>query len=151
MAEPFKWSTTVQRFRLEVDGVEIGTFLEVNGLKVSAEPATFTEGGQNQFTHQRPGRMSWPNITLKRGITQNNELFEWFSKTSGDGYAGEGNTVSLTSAAITLIDEKGDPLRSWAFDRAFPVRWEGPDFSVTTSEIPSEQLEMAHHGFRPAT
>lgn len=151
MVEPFKWSTTVQRFRLEVDGVEIGTFLEVNGLKVSAEPATFTEGGQNQFTHQRPGRMTWPNITLKRGITQNNELFEWFSKTSGDGYAGEGNTVSLTSAAITLIDEKGDPLRSWAFDRAFPVRWDGPDFSVGAGEVPSEQLEMAHHGFRPAT
>ncbi len=150
MAEPWQWATTAQRFRLEVDGVEIGTFLEVQGLQVSAEPATFAEGGQNHFTHQRPGRMSWPNITLKRGVTQNNELFDWFTKTSGDGYAGEGNKVTLTSAAITLIDEKGLTLRSWALDRAFPIRWEGPDFSVKASEVPTEQLEMAHHGFRPA-
>ena len=32
--------------------------------------------------------MKWPNIVLKRHNRQRN-LFEWFAKTSGDGFAGE--------------------------------------------------------------
>lgn len=143
------WSVPAARFRLEVDGVEMGTFLEVSGLTVSADPETITEGGQNHFTHQRPGRMSWPNLTFKRGVTSNNELFSWFAKTSGDGYAGEEDQLTLTSAAITLIDEAGEPLRAWNVDRAFPVKWEGPDFAAASTEVPSEMLEIAHHGFQP--
>lgn len=137
-------------FTLEVDGVQIGTFTEVSGLTVSADPESITEGGQNHFTHQRPGRMSWPNITLKRGVTSNNELFDWFAKTSGEGFAGEGDTVTLTSAAITLVDARGETLRSWTVDRAFPVKWDGPTFAAAASEVPSEELEIAHHGFQPS-
>jgi phage tail-like protein len=143
------WATSVHTFLLEVDGVQIGTFLEVSGLSVSVEPEKITEGGQNQYSHQRPSRMSWPNITLKRGVTQSNDLFDWFAKTSGDGYEGAGNVIEMLPAAITLISDAGDRLREWVVDRAFPVQWTGPTFAASSNEVATEELEIAHHGFKP--
>jgi phage tail-like protein len=143
------WLTTAQRFLLEIDGVPIGTFTEVTGLTVDVEVEKIREGGQNQFVHQLPGRMIWPNIVLKRGIVDDDNLFDWFSKSSGDGFAAERNSLSMLHGAITLTTNHGERLRAWSIDRAFPVRWVGPVFAVESAEVPTEELELAHHGFRP--
>ena len=47
-------------FLFEVDGVQIGVFSQVSGLEVRVDVATYQEGGENGFTHNLPGRMSWP-------------------------------------------------------------------------------------------
>ena len=56
-----------------------------------------------------PGRFSWPNIVLKRGLTQADALFDWMQKTSGDGFAANNNAVTRTTGAITAIASNGDP------------------------------------------
>ena len=61
-------------FILKVDGREIGEFMEVSGLEVTVAVEDVEEGGQNGFVHKLPGRMTWPNIVLKRGITNNDNL-----------------------------------------------------------------------------
>lgn len=143
------WLTAAQRFILEIDQVAIGTFTEVSGLNVEIAVEEIEEGGQNQFAHRVPGRMSWPNIVLRRGIVDDDNLFGWFSRTSGNGFAGEGSKFTAYHGAITLINANGQRLRVWTIDRAFPVRWNGPRFAVSSSEVPTEELEIAHHGFTP--
>lgn len=135
-------------FLFEVDGVEIGNFMEVSGLEVSIETEDISEGGQNSFVHKLPGRMSWPNITLKRGATKANNLLKWLNESSGESFTANGNKVGRKSAAITLLDRSGARVTSWDFIDVFPVRWSGPTFAATSGEVPSEQLEIAHHGFR---
>ena len=73
-------------FKLEVDGVTIGAFTEVTGLAVQLEVEEIAEGGNNQSTIKVPGRLKWPNLVLKRGITDNDSLFEWLAECSGDGF-----------------------------------------------------------------
>ena len=142
----FKWRTVTSRFLLEVEGVEIGTFTEVSGLNVEVSEEQIEEGGQNHFVHRVPGRMSWPNIVLKRGLVDNDNLFNWFWKSSGDGFA-EQNKLERRTAAITIISEDGERLRSWRLDGVFPVKWTGPDFAVSNQDRASEELEIAHNGF----
>jgi phage tail-like protein len=139
----------VGKFIFEADGVEIGAFMECTGLSVQVEVQTVVEGGQNHFVHQLPGRMKWPNIVLKRGITDSDQLFEWFWKTSGEGYAGEGK-LERTGGRITLLDPTGEPARSWDFEGAIPVKWTGPSLKANANDVATEQLEIAHHGFRPS-
>jgi len=134
-------------FLFEIDGKEIGRFMEVNGLQVDVEVEDIQEGGQNGYSHKLPGRMSWPNLTLKRGITQNDSLLAWLNKSSGEGFAGNGNKLERGTAAITLLSANGKRLRSWNFDGAFPVKWTGPTFAAGSSEMATEELEIAHHGF----
>jgi len=135
-------------FLFEVDGVEIGRFMEISGLEVSVETEDVSEGGQNSFVHKLPGRMTWPNITLKRGITQGDSLLKWLNKSSGEQFAANSNKLDRSSAAITLIGPAGKRIRAWDFDGAFPVKWTGPSFAVSSTDMAVEELEIAHHGFR---
>lgn len=139
---------TAATFLIEVDGVEIGRFSEISGLEVTVETEEIKEGGQNSFVHRVPGRMTWPNIRLKRGITQTDSLLQWLQKSSGEGFAGNGNKLQRSTAAITLVGPAGERLRSWEFDGAFPVKWTGPNFAVSSSDMAVEELEITHHGFR---
>lgn len=137
-------------FLFEVDGVEIGRFMEVAGLEVTVGVEEVEEGGENSFVHKLPGRMTWPNISLKRGVTQNDTLFTWLTKSSGEQFAANGNKLTRSTAAITLIGPSGTRLRTWSFVDAFPVRWKGPDFAVDSTDMAVEELEITHHGFKAA-
>ena len=141
---------TAATFLVEVDGVEIGHFMEVSGLELTVGVEEIQEGGENSFVHKLPGRMTWPNLTLKRGITQNDALIKWVNKSSGEQFDANGNKLTRSTAAITLIGPSGKRLRAWNFDGAFPVKWTGPSFAVTAEDMAVEELEIAHHGFRAA-
>ena len=136
------------RFLFEVDGIEIGLFASVRGLQVTSETQTITEGGQNGFAYRLPGRLEWPNITFSRGLTDADALFDWVNKTAGEGFAAAGNKLERSTGAITAVGSDGSRLRSWSLDGVFPVRWTGPDFGADRSDPLTEELEVAHHGFR---
>ena len=139
------------RFLFELDGVELGVFKEVTGLHVSVHVEDIQEGGQNGYVHRVPGRMAWPNLVFRRGITDSNALFDWFNKTSGEGFASAQNKLTKSTGAVVALDFTGNRLRSWEFIDVFPVRWRGPDFSVGSMDPLEEELEVAHHGFRAVT
>ena len=113
-------------FLFEVDGVAIGEFLEVSGLKLEVEVTTVEEGGENGFVHKLPGRMTWPNLVFKRGMTSSDALFEWVSKSSGDGFAGDdrggaaGDHVVQEGMAVGPQARQGEEER--ARDHAAAVR-----------------------------
>lgn len=137
------------QFIFEVEGIRIGSFTEVSGLQVEIEQKeTIEEGGQNEYVHKLPGRMKWPNLVLKRGITADNHLFEWFRKSSGEGFEGNRASLDRRLAALVMVDGQGAPLRSWVFYDAFPVKWTGPKFAASSNDVATEELEIAHHGFR---
>ena len=138
-------------FLFEVDGVEIGVFQELSGLSVEVGVEEIREGGQNGYVRKVPGRMVWPNLVFRRGLTQSDALLNWLNKSSGEGFAASGNKLTRATGAVTALDYNGTRLRSWEFAEVFPIRWKGPDFSVGSGEALSEELEVAHHGFKSKT
>lgn len=142
-------STYAATFLVEVDGQPIGRFHEVSGLSVDVAVEDVEEGGQNGFVHKLPGRMTWPNLVLKRGMTETDNLLAWLNKSSGDGFAGQQHKVTRSTLAIVLMSADGTTrLRSWNFEGAFPVKWSGPTFAYSSSDPADEELEIAHHGFK---
>jgi phage tail-like protein len=139
----------VAKFVFTVDGMEIGAFTEVSGLSVQIDVEELAEGGQNHYTHKLPGRMKWPNLVLKRGITNTDNLFAWFAKSSGEGFAGAGYKLDRKDGSIAVLDPKGKKIRSWKFVQAYPVRWSGPKFAANAKDLAVEELEVAHCGFKP--
>jgi len=139
----------VGRFLFTVDGLTIGAFTEVSGLSVQIETEELAEGGQNQYTHKLPGRMKWPNLVLKRGITDSDNLFEWFAKCSGDGLTEQGNKLERHHGSVTLLDASGKTVRRWDFVDAYPVKWTGPKLAASSREVAVEELEVCHCGFTP--
>lgn len=138
----------VGKFTFEVGDKKIGTFTEVSGLAVQIEVEELAEGGQNAYTHRLLGRMKWPNLVLKRGVTDTDALFEWLLECSGDGLSANGNKIIDVDGKVSVLNANGSPLRTWSFYGAKPVKWTGPRLSASSRDLAVEELEVCHCGFR---
>jgi phage tail-like protein len=133
-----------------VDGQEIGSFTEVTGLAVSIDVEEVPEGGQNGFTHRLLGRMKWPNLVFKRGLTNTDYLFDWLLESSGEQFA-KTNSIKPRDGSISVRNAAGKDFRTWNFVGAKPIRWTGPKLAASGRELAVEELEVCHCGFKVGT
>lgn len=129
------------RFKVELDELIVGGFSQVQGLEMELGTEEYEEGGVNQYTHVLPTRVTYPNITLQRGITESEELWEWVT-------ASLYGTAKRKNGRIILLDSTGEEMKGWEFLQGYPVRWEGPEFTADQGDVAIETLEIAHHGLR---
>ena len=125
-------------FKITIDGVTVGRFSECSGLTVEIEVTEHQEGGLNDFVHKLPSRIKYPNLVLKRGITEEAALMDWFFKISQED---ERPTVY-----VDLVGPDGRRVRTWSFAAALPVKWDGPTLNAGANEIATESLEITHQG-----
>jgi phage tail-like protein len=128
------------RFGVEVSslGVRVGFFTQVQGLSAQVDVLEYPEGGRNDMVHKLPTRIKHTNLTLKRGVTNETGLLEWFKSTVVE--------AKPANMSLTLYDSTGVAIRSWSFYMAYPVKWTGPDVNAGGNEIMTETLEIAHSG-----
>jgi phage tail-like protein len=135
------------RFKLELSDVEVAGFAECTGLNIETKVLEYKEGGNNATTLKFPEPSTFGNITLKRGVTNSNELIEWQLDVVSGTFS-KNSRSSNPSIAIVLMNEKGEDVRRWNLIRAFPVKWVGPDLKASASEVAIETLELAHEGIQ---
>ncbi|KQC04761.1 MAG: phage tail protein [Methanoculleus sp. SDB] len=127
------------RFRVEIDGIISAYASEISGLSRETETEPYEEGGVNDGIHQLPKRTKYQNITLKRGITDRDELWKWHQDVI------EGR-FKRRNGAIILMDGEGGEKWRWNFIQAYPVKWTGPDLRAESNTVAFESVELAHHG-----
>lgn len=127
------------RFHVEIDGLIVGGFSEVEGLQVELETETYEEGGENGFTHELPTRVSHSNLTFRRGVTDMGELWNWMNQ-------GMNGPPERKTGMILIFGTTGQAVRGWQFRNGYPVRWSGPDLDAQQGAVAIEELEIAHEG-----
>lgn len=123
-------------FILEVDGLTVAGFAEVGGLTMEQDIIEYREGSDTATVRKLPGLRKYGNITLKRGYTQNRELWEW-RKTTIDG------VTERKAGAVILRDEAGEPQLRWEFREGWISKYEGPALKATANEAAMESIEIA--------
>ena len=129
------------RFKVEIPAGSLGSFREVGGLAVEVETMDYAEGGNNEFVHRLPVRLKYQNIVLKRGVTHQRVLLDWFNQTRQHGVQNKWGTVK-----VTLMGPRAEVVQTWAFKEAYPVKWTGPTLNASSNAIATETLEIAHAG-----
>ena len=115
-------------------------FQEASGLGAQLELTPYPEGGVNDYVHQLPVRHSWSNISLKRGITRDINLWLWYQ-------AGLSQSLGARrDGAVTLLSPDGAPAMAWLFRGGLAVKWDGPALSASQSNVAIEGIEIAHEG-----
>jgi phage tail-like protein len=127
-------------FWVEWDGIVHAGFRECSGLTATRKAGTYREGTDKTLTQRQiPGLNSYGNISLKRGITDNQELWKWH-KILQDG------TADRRNVSIILADDKGQEKMRWNLENCWPTTWNAPDFNATSDEVAIETLELVHEG-----
>jgi phage tail-like protein len=80
-----------------------------------------------------PGRVKYPNITLKWGVTDSRELYDWHRAVLQ-------GQIQRKPGAIILLDDSGAPKVVWKFFEAWPSKWEGPDLCAKGNDVAIETL-----------
>ncbi len=132
-------------FLVEIDGITRAGFRECSGLDSSQDPIDYREGSDfKKLTARKlPGLNKFANISLKRGVTDDAELWDWREK------ARKGE-VERKNGSIVLLDDVGEEKVRWNFVDGWPTKWTGPSFNATGNEVAIETLEIVHEGLDKA-
>lgn len=130
-------------FLVEIDGITRAGFRECSGLDTTQDPIEYREGNEGRTVRKIPGLVTYSNVSLIRGMTDDAELWEWRQK------AVDGN-VERKNGSIIMLNDVGDEIARWNFREGWPTKWTGPSFNATGNEIAIETLEIAHEGVEKA-
>ena len=143
-AQPGNWVDPYRayNFKLLINNVTEGHFTEVGGLGVKVERISYREAGNNSIVRAIPGRVTYPSVTLRFGLTNSADLWDWLMT------AVEGK-VSRRNASIVMLDSSstGEVLR-WNLINAWPQEWYGAPLDAMSRELAIETLVLAHEGLQ---
>jgi phage tail-like protein len=123
-------------FHVEIDGISRAAFQECSGLGSTIDVKEYNEGGRST-PMKLPGLTKYSNIVLKRGITDDQQLWQWHQQ------AVDGN-VERKNGSVVLLDRGGQEKARWNFFNAWVTKWTGPDFKAESGDVAIETLELAH-------
>jgi phage tail-like protein len=129
------------RFRLEIDSITQGYFSEVNIGDSSTDPIDYREGTDPTHVRKLSGLTKYGNITLKWGVTDSVELYEWHKAVVAAGAMDNRKTVK-----IVVIDEAGTDKASFLVSEAWPTKYDPSDLNAKGNEVFIELLELVNEG-----
>ncbi len=128
-------------------------FSECDGLEMSMEVKTIKEGGNNAGPIHLIGPVSYGQLTLKRGMTDSFDLWDWFEKVKrrdATGYYGSCNVIMLSSVQ-TSNEPSGDKGReqvNFLLEGCLPLKLKAPSLNAKDGMIAIEEMTIAYQSLR---
>ena len=131
-------------FGVEFQGQVTGAFRECTGLGSENEVVEYKASGPHgeHVIKKVPGRLKWNIITLKRGITDSMDMWQW-RKLVEQGMISD----ARKNGTITMYNQQGDAIARWNFINAWPSKLNGPTAHAGNNEVAIEELELTHEGY----
>jgi phage tail-like protein len=117
----------------------LGGFSDVSGLGTEVTVAEYRTG-RDPENHVRkvPGVYKVSDVTLKRGIVNSSDLWDWIAQVRKEG-VGAQRTVT-----ITLRDEAANPVQTWTLRNVVPLKWTGPTLAAKGGgDVAMEELVLS--------
>jgi phage tail-like protein len=121
------------------DPLVTGEFAECDGLEMTMEPKKVKEGGNNTSQVHLVGPVTYGNLTLKRGMTPNFDLWTWFR------LATAGTTRGLRAqGAVALWDGQGQLVAGFQLADCLPIKLKGPSLNAKDGQVAIEEFQLSY-------
>jgi phage tail-like protein len=127
---------------IKVEGVATqvvdAAFAECDGLEMAMEVKTIREGGNNGKQIRLTGPLTFGQVTMKRGMTANLELWDWFNLMLTD--------QSLRAdAEVVIFAANGSTERArFLLSRCVPVKLKSPALNAKDGAVAIEEFQLAY-------
>ena len=129
------------RFRLEIDGIQAAAFSEVAIAETTTEAIDYREGTDPMHVRKLSGLTKFGNVTLKRGITDSLEIYNWHKQIMAGQIQSNRKQV-----AIIVVDEAGTDKARFVVTEAWPTKYDPSDLNAKGNEVFIELLELVNEG-----
>jgi phage tail-like protein len=141
-SEPNPINTFNFSIEIKIDGVSPrvcdAAFSECDGLEMTMEVKTLREGGNNARQHRLTGPIAYGQLTLKRGVTSNFDLWDWFKQVMlNPRLRADANVVVLAPNGATKQ-------MSFLLTRCVPVKLKAPGLNAASGNVAIEELQLAY-------
>jgi phage tail-like protein len=139
VSEPF----TAYSFKVEIvlpGGGEAlcgAAFAECDGLELRLDVSRLREGGNNAGPVLLAGPASYGEITLRRGMTESFDLWDWFGAVMRDP------SVRADAIVSVLSPDQQDIRARFRLRRCLPVRLKAPKLDALDGTVAIEELQLA--------
>lgn len=123
------------RFRVEIHGIQQAGFSECSSVGSHIEVVEYREGGDVASVRKLTGKTSYPDITLKWGMTDSQDLYAWHLQTV------QGN-IQRQDGSVVQLDDTGNEKLRWNFYKAWPSKWDGPAYNAKGNDVSIETLTL---------
>jgi phage tail-like protein len=131
-------------FKLLIEGVTEGHFTECTGLGAKVEAIRYREAGNNQVVQRIPGHVEYADVTLRYGLSDSTDLWEWFM-TAVEG------AVERKNVSIVMLDSEGaTEVMRWNLLNAWPSEWRGALLDALRHEVAIESLTLVFESMERA-
>lgn len=141
---PIKEPRPASFFRLQLSGKEaIGMFRECGGLdsETSVIEQMAVDATGRPVVRKVPGATKWSNITLKRGVDENCELWKW-----RDTVIKSGADPARVDGTVELIDILGSAIATYQFKQGWPIKYTGATMNASSNDVAVEEIQICHEG-----
>ena len=114
------------------------SFSECDGLEMTMDVKTIREGGNPGQAIRLSGNVSYANLTLKRGMTEDFGLWTWFRDSV------ENPRLRADAEVVMLAPDGAGERARFQLSRCIPTKLKAPALSATGSGIAVEELQIAY-------
>jgi phage tail-like protein len=112
-------------------------FSDCDGLEMTMDVKTIKEGGANGRAVRLSGVVSYGQLTLKRGMTANFDLWDWFAAVVID-------PSIRASAEVVMLAPNGAERARFVLDRCIPMKLKAPALNAKDGAVAIEELQLAY-------
>ena len=146
------------KFVVEIDGVDSAGFQKCSELSVETAKVEYYEGGA-LIPDKSPGRLTFSDVTLERGATEDRDLYNWFlqvaTASAGQSLATDGAGQGSGEPApgykrnldIVQLDRDGSVLRRWRLTGCWPMKFTGGEWDNESDENVIESVTLTYDFF----
>lgn len=127
------------RFRVEIAGIQIAAFSEANVPESTIEAVEYREGTDPVYKRSLSGLTSYGKLSLKKGLTDNMDLYNWFQLVSNMGSSASGAQKNIS---LILMDAGGADKARWDIINAWASKYESTGLNAGSSEVMVETFEI---------
>jgi phage tail-like protein len=129
------------RFRVEIDGLQTAAFSDAAIADVVTDAVDYREGTDPMHVRKLSGLTKYGNVTLKRGITDSLEIYNWYKQIVAGQV--QSNRKQVT---IVVVDEAGADKARFVITDAWPTKYHPSDLNAKGNEVYIELLELVNEG-----
>jgi len=135
------------KFIAEIDGLGSAAFQTATELSVEAAKVEHFEGG-SLIPDKSPGRLTFTDVTLSRGATQDRDLYNWFVQVANAAQnAGLIDPLYKRLCDIIQLDRDNSVLRQWRLFNSWPQKFNAGDWDNNADEVVIEQVVLTYDYF----
>ena len=137
------------KFVVEVNGVGgiaegVAGFRTCSELSHEIAKVEYSEGGRI-IPHKSPGRVTFTDVTLERGATQDRDLHDWmFQVANASAHSGVVEPNFKRMLDIVQLERDNAELRRWRLFDAWPTKFVAGDWDNEADENVIESVTLTY-------